>query len=142
MNNDLITSEFMTFSLRHSGDELVKFVAADVCSALNIKNVTMAMKTVSPEYKTTLNINEGGRSREVNAVLEPGLYEMILKSRKPEAKKFQKWVCEEVLPNIRKNGLYALAQKAQITEMGKAMSRVVIKDLFADDKLRKQWEVE
>ena len=81
------------------------FVAADVCRALDIGNVTQALSRLDPD-EITLISNEG--SREINLVNEPGLYSLVLGSRKPEAKAFKRWITHEVLPSIRKNGVYIL----------------------------------
>lgn len=80
------------------------FVAADVCKALDIGNPTQALTRLD-EDDVTLISNEGGR--EMNIVSEPGLYSLVLGSRKPEAKIFRRWITHEVLPSIRKHGLYA-----------------------------------
>lgn len=81
------------------------FVAADVCRALDIGNVTQALSRLDPD-EITLISNEG--SREINLVNEPGLYSLVLGSRKPEAKAFKRWITHEVLPSIRKTGVYVL----------------------------------
>lgn len=80
------------------------FVAADVCKALEIGNPTQALTRLD-EDDVTLILNEGGR--EMNIVNEPGLYSLVLGSRKPEAKVFRRWVTHEVVPSIRKHGMYA-----------------------------------
>ena len=95
------------------------FVAADVCAALELPNITMAMKRLDDdEFQaidfSTLNSIEGRENqtlsnfdpKTINIINESGLYALILTSRKPEAKKFKKWVTSEVLPAIRKTGRY------------------------------------
>jgi prophage antirepressor-like protein len=89
------------------------FVAKDVCDILELKQVTRALDGVEPDEiseVTISNLSSNGvtQSRAVNAVDESGLYALIFKSRKPEAKAFRKWVTGEVLPSIRKHGLYAV----------------------------------
>ena len=79
------------------------FVAADVCRALEIQNVTQAMERLDDEERAMFNI---GRQGETHIVNESGLYTLILGSRKPEAKRFKKWVTGDVLPSIRKTGAY------------------------------------
>lgn len=83
------------------------FVAADVCTALDHSNVTQALKRLDEDEQALIS-NEGIHrgSDQVNVVNESGLYSLILGSRKPEAKKFKKWVTSEVLPAIRKTGRY------------------------------------
>ena len=80
------------------------FVAKDVCEALEIQNVTQALDRLDDDERSMFNI---GRQGEANVINEPGLYTLILGSRKPEAKAFKRWVTHEVLPAIRKTGRYA-----------------------------------
>lgn len=79
------------------------FVAADVCKALDIGNPSQALTRLDDD-EVTLISNEGGR--EMNFVNEPGLYTLVLGSRKPEAKTFKRWITHEVIPTIRKTGSY------------------------------------
>ena len=81
------------------------FCLADICKALEIKNATDVSKRLDSDELTRLNL--GGQSGETNFVSESGLYAVILRSDKPNAKKFRKWVTSEVLPSIRKTGGYA-----------------------------------
>jgi anti-repressor protein len=80
------------------------FVAKDVCDVLDIKNTSQALAGVDPDYKHTQSLGLPGRAPVL--INESGLYSLILKSRKPEAKAFKKWVTSEVLPSIRKTGMY------------------------------------
>jgi len=87
------------------------FVAADVCKALDIGNPTMALRRLDEDEKVTLNSIEGhsgklGGPQIINFVNEPGLYALVLSSRKPEAKAFKRWITHEVIPIIRKTGGY------------------------------------
>lgn len=79
------------------------FVAKDVCKVLEIKNPTDALKRLDEDERARLNL---GRQGETNIVNEYGLYNLILGSRKPEAKAFKRWVTHEVIPAIRKTGGY------------------------------------
>ena len=86
------------------------FVAADVCSTLGIGNVSQALSRLDG-YEKTLISNEGapaGGPPSLNLINEPGLYTLVLGSRKPEAKRFKRWVTHEVLPAIRRTGRYAV----------------------------------
>lgn len=84
------------------------FCLADVCNALEIKNPTMTAQRLDKDERTKLNL---GRQGETNFITESGLYAVILRSDKPNAKKFRKWVTSEVLPSIRKNGGYIANQE-------------------------------
>lgn len=79
------------------------FVAKDVCDALEISNPTDALKRLDDDERARFNL---GRQGEANIVNEPGLYSLILASRKPEAKAFKRWITHEVLPAIRRDGGY------------------------------------
>lgn len=81
------------------------FVAADVCNALDIRNPSQAISRLDEDEKIiTLISNEGNQRGNPNVAVvnEPGLYTLILGSRKPEAKAFKRWITHEVLPALRK----------------------------------------
>lgn len=83
------------------------FVLNDVCKILEINNPSQAISYLDDDEKNTLIINEGNRGNPEKAIInESGLYSLVLRSRKPEAKRFKKWVTSEVLPAIRKTGSY------------------------------------
>ncbi len=89
------------------------FVAADVCAVLGVKNHRDSLMHLDDDEKgVVLNDTLGGK-QQVSVVNESGLYALVLRSRKPEAKKFTKWVTSEVLPAIRKTGSYSLPYTAQ-----------------------------
>lgn len=86
------------------------FVAADVCAALGIGNTTDALRRLDDDEQALDSIEGISRGNDrANIINESGLYSLILGSRKPEAKKFKKWVTSEVLPSIRKTGSYLAA---------------------------------
>jgi len=80
------------------------FVATDICEVLDIQNATQALYRLDEDERSMFNI---GRQGEANIVNEYGLYNLILSSRKPEAKEFKRWITHEVIPSIRKHGMYA-----------------------------------
>lgn len=79
------------------------FIAKDVCDVLGLTNPTMALQKLDEDERAKFNL---GRQGETNIVNEYGLYNLVLTSRKPEAKQFKRWVTHEVLPSIRKHGAY------------------------------------
>lgn len=85
-------------------DDEPMFCLIDVCRALEIKNATDVAKRLDEDELTRLNL--GGRAGESNFITESGLYAVIVRSDKPNARKFRKWVTSEVLPTIRKTGGY------------------------------------
>lgn len=84
------------------------FVAADVCKALEINNVSMAISRLDDDEKNTISLTEGIPGNPNKTIVnEPGLYSLVLSSRKPEAKVFKHWITHEVIPDIRQYGMYA-----------------------------------
>lgn len=84
------------------------FVAADVCRILGMRNASHALSDLDSDEKGIVSNDTLGGVQEVLAVTESGLYALIMRSRKPAAKNFRKWVTSEVLPSIRKTGGYQL----------------------------------
>lgn len=96
------------------------FVAADVCRALEIGNSSMAMSRLDDDEKMTISLTDSHSGRRGGAQMqtlinEPGLYSLVLSSRKPEAKAFKRWITHEVIPSIRKTGGY-IAGEADMSE--------------------------
>ena len=120
------------------------FVNVDVCKVLEIKNPSQAISKLK-ESQRSLILNEGSANNHEMAIIsETGLYKLVLKSRKKEAEAFQDWVCEEVVPSIRKNGSYnvsvlspeelALQQAQNILNLRKDLNKIsdVVNSLVAD----------
>lgn len=84
------------------------FVAKDVCEVLGHSNHKMAVKSLDEDEKGVSSVYSLGGNQQTTVVSESGLYSLIFQSRKPEAKKFRKWVTAEVLPSIRKKGYYGV----------------------------------
>lgn len=85
------------------------WVLRDVCRVLNIGNVTDTKKRLDPDEVDLTDLIDGmGRVQSTTIINEPGLYGVILRSDKPEAKQFKRWVTHDVLPSIRKTGAYGI----------------------------------
>lgn len=85
------------------------FVATDVCRALEIGNPTMALSRLDGDEQALISIEGLSRGNDKgNIVNEPGLYSLVLGSRKPEAKAFKRWITHDVIPAIRRHGMYAI----------------------------------
>ena len=83
------------------------FCVADICDVLGYVNSRDALaKHCRESGVAKRDIRSGGQMRELTFINEGNLYRLIIKSRKPEAVKFESWVCDEVLPAIRKTGYY------------------------------------
>lgn len=113
---NLMTYQFDNATVRTLKDAQGEpwFVAADVCAALEIANTSLAVNGnptrgdggIDPEDRGVATVNTPSGAQQVLTVNESGLYALIFKSRKPEAKAFKRWVTHEVLPSIRKAGSY------------------------------------
>lgn len=116
MNTEIQTFNFNDSTLRTLTDEAGDpwFVAKDVCDILGIRTNNLRtildsdeISELSNDYSIDIAQN-GGKSPLI--ISEAGLYGLVLKSRKPEAKEFKRWVTHEVLPTIRKHGAYMTQQ--------------------------------
>ena len=108
---DMIQFEFEEKPVRTILDESGNpwWVAADVCEILKHTNTSVAINSLDEDERAKKSL---GRQGDAWVISESGLYTLIIRSNKPEAKKFRKWITAEVLPAIRKNGFYAMPGKA------------------------------
>ena len=111
----------------------VWWVLADVCRVLDIKNPTDVRKRLDEDERARFNL---GRQGEANIISESGLYKVILRSDKPEAKKFKRWVTHEVLPSIRQTGAYDAAS-AQAPADTVPVAAPVVPELSAGVRLKR-----
>lgn len=84
------------------------WVAKDVCDVLGLSNPSESLKALDEDELTSETLRSGGQGREMNLISESGLYTLILRSNKPEARAFRRWVTHEVLPTLRKTGHYSI----------------------------------
>lgn len=89
------------------------FVLKDVCNVLNIGNSRDVVARLDQDEKGVGQIDTLGGKQEMTIINESGLYNVILRSDKPEAKPFRKWVTSEVLPTIRRHGAYMTPETLQ-----------------------------
>ena len=82
------------------------FVAKDVCDILALGNPRSSIALLDEDERGVHNMDTPSGKQEMGIISEAGLYSLILRSRKPEAKAFKRWVTHEVLPSIRKTGAY------------------------------------
>ena len=80
------------------------WVLTDVCKVLELSNATKVAQRLEEDERSNFKL---GRQGEATIINESGLYSVILRSDKPQAKPFRKWVTSEILPSIRKTGMYA-----------------------------------
>lgn len=89
------------------------FVAKDVCECLELTNTSQTLSYLDDDEKGITTNDTPGGAQEMSIVSEAGLYSLILRSRKPEAKTFKRWITHEVLPAIRKHGGYLTPAKLE-----------------------------
>ncbi len=83
------------------------FVANDVCRILELANPIDAIRSLDSDEKMGVDIADPhGRVQKTNCITESGLYSLILRSRKSEARAFRRWITHEVIPSIRRSGAY------------------------------------
>lgn len=119
MNNEIQQFDFKGAALRTLTDEAGEpwFVLKDCMSIPDLGNPTETVKMFDDdEFSTTEVIDSIGRRQQAYIISEPGLYRLVMRSRKPEAKEFQRWVTHEVLPSIRKHGGYMVGQERMTPE--------------------------
>lgn len=109
MNPIALTNADLNASVRIiERDDQPWFVAKDLCDALGILQTGPAIEKLDEDEVTQIHLTDSiGRQQKTYIVSESGLYALILRSDKPAAKAFRKWVTSEVLPSLRKDGFYA-----------------------------------
>ena len=113
------------------------FVAKDVCNILELKDVSNALLNISEKWKGTKVISTLGGKQDMRIINEAGLYKLIMRSNKPIAQKFQKVVCEEILPNLRKKGEYKIQS---ILDKNKELEDKLIEEKYIRKKLKAKYE--
>lgn len=112
------------------------FVASDVCKALGIANSRDAVARLDEDEKGVALTDTLGGVQNLTTVNEPGLYALVLSSRKPEAKAFKRWITHEVIPSIRKHGGYIAGQEAMTPEELMAKAILMAQKTIADRDAR------
>jgi len=92
------------------------FVAADVAGVLGYRDASNAGRVLDEDEKGTQIVSTLGGSQKLTIINESGLYALVMRSRKPEARKFAKWVTSEVLPAIRRTGSYGQPEQLTINQ--------------------------
>ena len=93
------------------------FVAKDICDILGLKNVTETLKNIPSKWRTSEILKcANGQNMNMITISEPAVYKLIMRSNKKIAEKFQEYVCEEILPSIRKTGEFNLQKQLEDKE--------------------------
>ncbi|MFE5334153.1 phage antirepressor [Embleya sp. NPDC056575] len=122
------------------------FVTTDVCTVLAHTNASQAVATLDEDEKGVSIAETPGGPQQVGIVSESGLYSLILRSRKPQARAFKRWITREVIPSIRRTGSYTVAPAAPalpdittaagVLAMAEQFARTARQLVEADAKLR------
>lgn len=92
------------------------FIATDLCAVLDIRNSSDAIGSLDDDEKGVATTDTLGGAQQMAYVTEAGMYSLVLRSRKPEAKAFKRWLTHEVLPAIRKTGSYSAVRELTFEE--------------------------
>lgn len=129
------------------------WVLADVCNALGLSQPSRVASRLDEDEKGVTKTHTPGGEQELTIINEPGLYTVILRSNKPEAKPFKRWITHDVLPAIRKTGQYATDGQAstveqlaqEVRKLGEkidamaAQRAALPKTTSADDQKKRRW---
>jgi prophage antirepressor-like protein len=115
------------------------WVAAEVCAILSLKNPRQVLQALDADEIRVHNMDTNRGPRTFNLVNESGLYTLILRSRKPEARRFRKWVTAEVLPSIHRTGRYQANPKDFVEKAEVSLHALRVFQLLKDSPQR-WWE--
>ena len=114
------------------------WVMKDVCAILNISNYRDALNRLDADERGSVKVDTLGGPQEMSTVNEPGLYTLIIRSNKPDSKKFKRWITHEVLPSIRKTGKYEIDSFSEIDliiKSAQALKKIELKQIDHDNRL-------
>lgn len=112
------------------------FVAKDVCAALGLARQQDSTRYLDADEKGECLVRTPSGDQQMVCVTEPGFYRLVLKSRKPEAKAFQRWVTHDVLPALRREGGYMVSRDGETPE--ETMARAVLLAQQTIDRQRRR----
>lgn len=136
MQNELTPFIFGASTIRTiTNGNAVWFSAQDICAALGIQNHRESLRHLDEDEKGVISNDTLGGQQKISVVNESGLYALVLRSRKPEAHKFAKWVTSEVLPSIRKSGSYSDAPAPKPTLSLRGRRWLVHVDSFGNEQV-------
>ena len=106
-------------------DGELMFVAKDVCDCLEITKYRDAISRLDSDERGSVKLDTPGGKQDIAAINEYGLYNLVLSSRKPEAKEFKRWITHDVIPAIRKTGSYSISIPKSLPEALRAYANEV-----------------
>lgn len=115
-----MTNEILIYNFNDSQIRIIEkdgepwWVAKDVCDVLELTDARKSVELLDEDERNIIPVTDSlGRDQNTYTINEPGLYSLILRSRKPEAKGFRRWITHEVIPSIRKHGAYLTENKLE-----------------------------
>ena len=115
------------------------WIAKEVCEILGLIDVSKSVERLDSDEKLMRKVFVSGQNRDIWTVNEPGLYSLIIRSNKPEAKQFKRWITHEVLPSIRKTGQYDVGNVTEldlIIKSAHAMKKIEARQIEHDQRLQ------
>lgn len=128
---ELIHEKFGTLRMTEQ-DGMFWFCAKDVCDALDYNDVESALRKLDDDEKGTEILRTPGGPQEMLMVNESGLYALVMRSNKPRAREFRKWVTAEVLPTLRRTGRYEL--KGKVARQAEKENEKAYRELLSEIK--------
>lgn len=139
LNEPALSFSLEDFQLRaFIEDGEPKFVATDVASALGYQSAKDMTRLLDDDEKGRHIVPTLGGQQEVLVITEAGLYSAILKSRRPEAKRFKRWVTHDVLPSIRKTGGYSMKKQVPFDRQIARCQSLVLQIVRCEDVFGRQ----
>jgi prophage antirepressor-like protein len=112
------------------------WVAADVGAVLDLSNLRSSLALLDEDEKGVHSMDTPGGPQSITVISESGLYSLILRSRKPEAKAFKKWVTSEVLPSIRRTGSYQAPPVSADTSITARLAEIAHREIVVPSSAR------
>lgn len=141
--NNIIPFEYESHDIRVVTDDTGDpwWVAKDICGVLGLGNTSQALSYLDDDEQTVITDDSltSSRNPNVSIINESGLYSLILRSRKPEAKQFRRWVIHEVLPSVRKTGQYAIGNASEldlIIKSAQEMKKIEARQVEHDHRIQ------
>lgn len=128
--NNLIQLNYNGSEIRTIDDNgQIWWMLKDVCNVLGLSDTNRTAERLDADELTRIKLVSGGQKREMIAINESGLYSVILRSDKPEAKPFRRWITHEVLPEIRRTGSYSLKSPQKKTKTWYGVPVLTVSDI-------------
>lgn len=143
--NEVLTPEVFQFSATRQEVRSLLIqsepwlIAKDVCDILGLSHTTNAIKALDEDEKLTVKLLQSGQNRPMWLINESGFYALVMKSQRPEAKSFRKWVTSVVLPTIRKRGYFGTIKRESdfidardVPYIRKKLNGFLVRSIFAE----------